>query len=473
MTRKDFAASIGCILWDKYIEIFDAIDNGVKKILIQSNNSAGKTYLLSILAAYELAQAKDWEGDIAPPSVAVILTAATQTQLHNALWAETKRAVRSAKIPQKKNKELKISRNESQYIIPINPGKIESGQGYHADRVCVFIDEATSFTRAMINALMSNAAGEESLVIMTFNPLNTDSEIYDIAENDTTWTKFQISAFDHPNVKTGQVKIPGAISRKTVENWLESWSVECDCTTPEAINLPWNGKYYQPTAIALARVCGMWSIGVSHGFIPMAELLLCCKNPVILQKGKRWLGVDISARGDDKSVATLFDGGEQLESWELQTGEYHHVARWIENIAANNHVFGICIDDTGIGNAVTVRLKQSKIIDCKIIAINFAQSPKGLETFRDSPPHNARAEMYMCLETEVRRLEIKLLYQPHQLKEIAAARIVPAKGTTSVRLEDKSLIKKRIGRSPDYADAVALARYGPKVYNFLNHQWMF
>lgn len=473
MKRKDFAEQIGCKLWPKYEEIFDSIDSGSKRIMIRSCNAAGKTYLLSILAAYELSVAKDWEGDVAPPSLNVIVTGASQTQVHNSLWAEIKRQVKAAKIPQKKSKELKISKNESQWIIPINPGKIESGQGYHADRVVIFIDEATGFTQAMIDALLSNAAGDDILIIFTFNPLDSDSAMFAMEERESDWQKFEISAFDHPNVLTGENLIPGAITQERVTSWCRMWSVECDCTTPEAVHTPWNNKYYQPTPEILARVCGKWSIAASHGFIPMSEILMCCRSEQLLVPGERWIGVDVAARGDDRTVVCLFSGNELLEYFELQSGEYHHVARFIENICINHHVYGICIDDTGIGNAVTVRLKQSVIINCKIIAINFAQAAKGFEKFRDSKPHNARAEMYMCLETEVRRLEIKLLYIPDALKEIAAARIVPAKGSTTVRLEDKSLIKRRIGRSPDYADATALARYGPKVYNSLNHSWMF
>ena len=472
MSRKEFASSIGTLNWPKFDAILDAIDSGTKEISIRSANGIGKTHLLAVLVAYELATAREWVGDVAPPSLKIICTGATYTQLHVSLWPEIKRTLRATKLPTK-NKAGEISLSPNQVCIAINPGKIESGQGMHADRIVVLIDEASGFTRAMINALTSNATGENSLIVATYNPIDTESAMYEV-ENEHVWSQFSISAFDHPNVKSGVEEIKGAVTRESVVRRLRMDSIECPKTTPDAIHTFWDNKYYQPTPEAKARVCGEWSLGAMHGFIPMSELLFCCKDNTITHKGDRIMGLDVSARGDDRTAMTWFNGNEQMAYDTLQTAEYELIGSWVENHVLENNITAVCIDDTGVGNAVTVRLQQSKHIpDCKIIPVNFAQSPKGF--MRERKPHNARAEMYMLLEGDVRSQGIKLLYKPDALKEIAAARFVNSggKGSDTIRLEDKNLIKRRLGRSPDLADATALARYAPRLLARLNRPLIY
>jgi hypothetical protein len=55
-------------------------------------------------------------------------------------------------------------------------------------------------------------------------------------------------------------------------------------------------------------------------------------------------------------------------------------------------------------------------------------------------------------------LNHKLLHQ-----ELTAIRLSWSEHTTAFRLEDKEVTKRRLGRSTDFADATALARYALRL----------
>lgn len=477
MNRVEFATSIGTQLWPKYEQILRAIDEGANKVSIRSCNGAGKTKLLATLFAYEFARRKALNEKLLSenpnaelPSLKVICTAATATQLQNALWAENAKTCKQANIPMKRVAKRFELIEEKQFAVAINPAKVESAQGYHADRVVIFIDEASGFTHGMIQALMSNATGEDYLIAMTYNPLETESPVYDLEEaGNSDWAKFSISAFEHPNVTEGVEIIRGAVTREFISVQLQNWSMPCLPDQPNAIHTPWDNehKWWMPTPEALARICGEWSMATQHGLIPMTEILACCKDDVESRGGMRVLGADIAAKGEDKTVLSIFYGNEQIEYRSFQTGEYGVIASQIVQTVKEHGIELIAIDDTGIGNAVTDRLKDYKDLAAVVIPVNFSQKPKGLFPLRH--PANARAEMYINLETEVRRKEVKLFYKPDALKEIAAPRIVPLKNG-DVRLEDKVMIARRLGRSPDHADATALARYGVRLLKYFNQE---
>jgi hypothetical protein len=118
----------------------------------------------------------------------------------------------------------------------------------------------------------------------------------------------------------------------------------------------------------------------------------------------------------------------------------------------------IALDDTGVGGGVTDILRSNGI-PCH--PINFANAAKGFLNNQHRKIANARAEMYFLLDDELKKKEIKLLDDHKLHQEIAAVRI--HHGGDKYLLENKDDIKKRLGRSPDRADATALARYGLKL----------
>ena len=108
----------------------------------------------------------------------------------------------------------------------------------------------------------------------------------------------------------------------------------------------------------------------------------------------------------------------------------------------------VCVDDAGLGGGVTDALREDGF---DIVPVNFGAGADDAEQFA-----NKRAECYW-------RIRQVLLEDGFSLRgagpalggQLAAIR----RGYTrkgQILLEKKDEIKKRVGRSPDHADALAL-----------------
>jgi phage terminase large subunit len=471
--------------WGKMKTIYDLIDQGATKLLIRSCNGAGKTTLLGSLVMYEIEHYEH---------VTVICSGATATQLKQNLWARVKKFGKLAGLTDAHEitaTEFKLT--ETRKVVCINPAKAESAQGNHNDRVVLIIDEATALDAEKIQALISNCTGADILIIFTYNPIKPEAFVADLESEATLyrfeesvpfeeavgsteirkaivlrdWISVGINAFEHPNVITGTEIIPGAITRDYVETLLRIDSIQCSVDYPGAIVLPWSNIAYHPTPEALARVCGRWSDSQSSGFISGSIVVESWK--VEPQSGLRVLGCDIGGGGDDPSMFTVFVGNQQICFESLKTGEYGLVTKRIIELIYEHNIEVVGIDDTGVGHGVTDRLfehHQTRPLPSIIVPVNFGAKPKGFERLRC--PMNARAEMYLLLEKEIRGQHIRLLYDKELQKELTSWKIVTSKNSETIRLEDKNIIKKRIGRSPDKADATAIARYAVRLLRYHN-----
>lgn len=114
------------------------------------------------------------------------------------------------------------------------------------------------------------------------------------------------------------------------------------------------------------------------------------------------------------------------------------------------------VDDAGVGGGVTDRLKEQKV---EILAYNAGQSANDKEQFL-----NRRAESWWLIRELLKKNELNL---PPDNKLAADLTNIKFSYTSKgqIKLEAKDEIKKRIGRSPDRGDALAIALaafYQPK-----------
>lgn len=460
--------------------VYDLIDYGVPKILIHSANGIGKSTLLASIIVMELQKYDE---------VQVVCTGATYTQLKETLWRSTKRIARTGNIDVSDFKSFLWKVDDNRQAIAISPSKVESGQGFHSERVVVLVDEATSMDSAKLSALFSNATAKSHLFLLTYNPINPDAACYELEQTavpiesllteqgtldaakaeeqslSNEWLSIGISAFEHPNVIEGYEVIKGAVTRSFIEGRMRMDSVECHRLTPDAITLPWLEKSYLPTPEALARVCGQWSQAMAVGFISGGVVVASWETPP--RVGMKVAGADIGGGGEDPSVWTHFDGNQQMGFNSIKTGELGVVADMINSYMLEHAIDAICIDDTGVGHGVTDRLQELKP-KYKIIPVHFGASPKNFPEIAIRKPANARCEMYLLLEKEMRSQGIRITYDKELQRELCSQKIVGHKQSDTIKLEDKSLITKRLGRSPNKADATALARYGGRLLQYYN-----
>ena len=459
-------------------EIFSAVapedgTPGSRKILVRSSNGAGKTTALAAIC--------NWYFLTYPDSI-VLTTASSWNQVKRNLWGEIRRQAREAKLY--KGKKLRITETaimltEKHFMIGISPNIPENAMGFHAPHILVAIDEATGVDREIITALTGNLTGTNAQIVMICNPIDRDSYAFE-AERSGEWTVIYISAFDHPNVDQDKEVIPGAVTREWIVDRLKAWSFTVSKHTVDvgkALYVRWLDTWFRRTTLLETRILGEWSNSDSQGFIPMELIERNCLppkpfkfvvEPTTPTAGIRAMGVDIArGTGEDSTVYAYFDIHEDAPDEQLDFKHYYdddlmatadRIQREYERCQDQGIELVIAIDDTGVGGGVSDKLKREGV---PFFPVNFGHAPRGF--LREKEVFNARAEMYFLLSEELHDGAILLLDHKRFHQELSSIRLDVPKNGTGYKMEDKSLTKQRIGRSPDFADATALARYALKL----------
>jgi phage terminase large subunit len=437
--------------WDKITEIIEAVRSGKRKILVRSCNGAGKTTTIAALC--------NWKLHCFPDSL-VLTTASSWTQVRRTLWGEIRKQARTAALYESEQiLTTSIKIDDKHFALGISPSIPENAQGFHAPSMLIAVDEATGVDREIIDALWGNATSDDAQMILIYNPISTESFPFD-AEARGDWHLITISAFEHPNVIAGRDIIPGAVTRQWIDDRLHSWSYRIeepqDPEDPTALFVPWQNAWYRKTSIVASRICGEWPEDASEGFV--SPELVTASYTVAHRPGKKAIGVDVARSGEDSTIIAFFDGNKQLPFETVRGKDLMRVANRIRELY-NEGWSLVAVDDTGIGGGVVDRVKEMGV---PVHGVNFGASPAGY--LRDKPMSNIRTELYFLLEEELRRGAISLIHDRELLQEITAVRLRNSK--EKYLLESKEHLKRRLGRSPDKADATCLARYALRLNEY-------
>jgi phage terminase large subunit len=173
------------------------------------------------------------------------------------------------------------------------------------------------------------------------------------------------------------------------------------------------------------------------------------------------IGIDVARFGSDRTVLAPRQGGycRDLVSWakldtvETSTRIYHF-------IDPQDHLTALRVDDTGVGGGVTDQLyemlNRQAVNRFTVEGINFGSSSTDPSKF-----YNLRAEMYWNLREQFMNHSIAIPDDPELINELTSVRYEYT-GKSQIKIEAKDEIKKRSGKSPDRADALALAFYSQK-----------
>lgn len=163
----------------------------------------------------------------------------------------------------------------------------------------------------------------------------------------------------------------------------------------------------------------------------------------------RIIGVDPARFGDDRSVIVRRQGRLMLPMVEGR-----HVMTKVDNMTLAAHVAeeiriwkpdAVFIDE-GNGGGVIDRLRQ---LDFNVVGVNFGGKPSRLKYV------NKRTEMWFEMRDWLQGGGVIPPVQGLK-QDLAAPTYKFEKASDRFALESKDEIKKRIKRSPDYADALAL-----------------
>lgn len=306
-----------------------------------------------------------------------------------------------------------------------DPAKIE---GAHADSVAVLADEAKGLPADVVAALHGSMtdAGGDRLYVLASVPGGSSGAFYD-AFRSGVWTTFATSAHE---------------SELVAESWIEERMEEWGEGSPLYVTRV-EGEFPDEDEGTLFRLSDL-EAAVERTREPPEEGE---PEPAVT------LGVDPARFGGDRSALAVWRGCE-LERVEARQGlDTMEVAAWVASEINRREPAAVRVDEIGIGAGVVDRLRQ---MGHHVEAVNV-----GSRADRPELHANVRAAIFWRLREALERGDVVLADDEKLLAELSALRY----GFTSrgmIQLEAKDKTRKRVGRSPDLADAVALGFTGAR-----------
>jgi len=168
----------------------------------------------------------------------------------------------------------------------------------------------------------------------------------------------------------------------------------------------------------------------------------------------KYCGVDVARMGNDYSVVTVVDLDDDI--FTVQRIDFYskielmQLVGWVKLIFDDEKPDKIMIDAIGVGAGVFDRLNEMGL---PVIAVNVAEKP----TKEPDKFLNKKSEMYWNLRKlfENGKIRLKKIKNIERLMaELSAMKFDFQNGKLKVKDPDKS---------PDFADSLALACFGPTV----------
>lgn len=409
-------------LTDQQREVVESVKAN-RRTCVTAGNGVGKTWLAARLALWFL---------YSNPGSKVVTTAPTWHQVENLLWRELRAAHQRARLPLGGSPNLtSLSLSDEWYAVGLSTNDPTRFQGTHAPRVMVVFDEATGVATGIWEAAEGLAVGPHDRFLAIGNPTDPTSE-FKRKDDSGMWRVIRLNCEEHPNVTSGSIVVPGAVTKE----WIDEKLIE------------YGGR---ETSLYRARVRGVWPEEGDDTLIPLRlveEATARWKEP-----GKAIvIGCDVARFGQDETVIFTVDEAGNVSAPTIRHGQ-DLMATAGSLVAMADGAAKECpiaVDDSGLGGGVTDRLRElgKPVVPCLA----------GSAAREDRKFVNARAEMWWGLREALQSGDLSL---PDDRK--LAADLTNVKFSYDsrgrIKLEAKDEIKKRIGRSPDRGDALAIANW--------------
>src|SRR5882672_7800188 len=392
-----------------------------RRTLVTAGNSVGKTYLAARLALWFL---------YSNPNSKVITTAPTWIQVESLLWRELRGAYLASKFPLGGAvHKTQIILADNWFAIGLSTDDPTRFQGFHAPRIMIIFDEAIGVDSGIWEASEGIAVGNDDRFLAIGNPTDPTSEAKR-KEDSGLWNVLRLSAEDHPNVREGRIVVPGAVTRE----WIAEREQE------------YGGR---ESGLYRARVRGLWPEEGDDVLIPLSLVEAAQKRWVEPQPGAKLacVGCDIARYGQDETVIfSIFEGGIVSRPSVRHGQNLMETAGQLKALGA----LSLGVDDAGLGGGVTDRLKEQGVSVKACIGGSAARE--------DGKFVNARAEMWWALREALKAGDLALPDDRKMAADLSNVKVAyDSRGR--IKLESKDDIKRRLGRSPDRGDALAIANW--------------
>lgn len=424
------------MLWEKQRQIARAlVEHG--HVAVPSCHSSGKSFLASRLAC--------WWLDVHPiGSARVITTAPSQHQVKTVLWGEIGAAkqrggldghITRGQVPEWTVGGRVVAFGRKPQDLGTPEQAMQAFQGIHAEYVLVILDEAGGIPQWLFDAAETLATGEHDRILAIGNPDDPASYFEEICRPGSGWQVIPISAFDTPRF-TGEAiddRIP-LISKKWVEERGKRWGDD--------------SPIYQ------SKVLGRFP-DISDDTLFPPRLISAAHRSELDGMERGGYGGDVARYGEDETVVYRNRGGviRLTEAARKQdtvetTGMFARILR--QHGAANVAMY---VDGDGLGAGVYDALHHQGLA-----ALEWRG---GFPAHDDERFVNRRAEMFWQLREAMEAGQIDLDPNDDDLAAQLGKLKWKTDGRGRIQVESKEDMRKRGVRSPDRADAAAMAFAAP------------
>jgi phage terminase large subunit len=432
---------LGLMVWEAMESIFLGVLNH-DRVAVRSGHKVSKSTTAAVIALWRC---------LCRENSRTVLTAPTSRQVKNIIWKELRKLHQAARLPG----ELFIDpgtgfRYMGSEVFGFSTNEAEKMAGVSGEDLWFILDEASGMAEVIYEAIEGNLAGGGGMLLLS-NPTQTSGTFYEAFTSKAhLWHRIHISSETTPNVLQGRSIIPGLATLAWVNAKKADWGED--------------SPLYQ------VRVKGNFPDQSENSVIGLALVEMGrerYRGRAHPPMGRFALGVDVARYGDDNTVLQpVFEKGATV----LPT-----VHRKQDNVEVAGHVMDLVerlrrdhgypvetgpvhvkIDDLGNGGGVTDTLKHSEraaalgIVVCPVIVSNRATAT-GYSLLRD--------QLWFALRDWLK--ESGQLPPDALLEGELVAPLYSFDSQGRAKVESKDDLKKRLGRSPDRADALCLGIYEP------------
>jgi phage terminase large subunit len=306
----------------------------------------------------------------------------------------------------------------------------EALQGFHAEHLLFVIDEGSGVPEAIFEAAEGALSTPGARVLMLGNPTRTSGTFHaSHHQSRGEYTALHFRSQDSPLVAPDY-------RDRLVRKWGEGSNV------------------------VRVRADGEFPRQEDDVLISLELTEPCVTRECVAGEGLRRLGVDVARYGSDRTVLLLRQGScvEQIAIYAKQ-GTMETVGQVVQAVE-RWAVEEIDVDVIGVGAGVVDRLEELKrqgTIRCPVVAVNVAESAPAQPIKGEPRAHRLRdylwLEMARWLRDEQPVFTAERAMAEDLAGELASVKYRP-NSNGEIEVEDKDAMKKRLGHSPDIADAL-------------------
>ena len=437
--------------WGKQEEILEAVRDH-DRVTVRSCHAAGKSWIAACCVL--------WRLHCFQPAI-VLTTAPSHRQVKDVLWRQIRRLQNRAKVPLPGTMlETKIKIAEDTFADGFSTDESDRFQGYHSPHLFIVAEEAAGIPETIFEGIDGCLMTEGGKLLLIGNPTSSSGRFHSSFRQEG-WKKIVISAFDSPNVAGCASPLDGSqrpwpppvrpelVSVRQVERAQTDWGID--------------------TPIYQARILGEFPDMGDDTLFPLSWIELAVErhkafrslageagsyhDTTSMNATRSELGVDVARYGGCETVVAVRRGAlvTRLEGWMGQDlmatcGRVTAIARAEEEETGGKA--WIKVDSIGLGAGVVDRLRECGL---RVLGVNVAERALAPERYE-----RRRDEVFFTLRERFRRGEIAL---PDDDRLAAQLTGLHYRYTSAGKLqvESKDDLRARGLRSPDRADALALA----------------